>query len=989
MALSPTVGRLRTMTSISEVVAFTSLSNDACVAVAVGTGGLGTNPRDIAILPPLAAQAGLAWRIARKLSYVAGGGDPDSFVDVDPLVEVSATAAAAPPAPPGGPMPSAWGPLATIAKKVKISAVADQADDAEIAGADAEDVGRWHQHYITVMGAPPMEEEEPSTDQLQVLHHRVYVAKAAPYVDHAMFGPRGRQTARANKFRTWIPTAGGYISRELPGPENFQQWQASWRVFVVAAIMLDFASQAALAQCEKNIEQLTRLWPSAWHLIVAADDECRADHLERTRGVLKRLRAQNEPAPADCSEQRPWPPCFRTVAVDAAFWDKQVRHPAAAWVAAGSRGVPLAPAEQVVQDHIPGGVAAITTPQEQPAGRKKRKGKRQRQAPEDRPPPKAPRQGDADHGGTKSKGSGKSKLHRTDGYGKEICYAWNNQRGACANVAAGQPRPAGRVHACQKCLSKEHSMGQTGAAIAGLLKDAGEKLRNGDAASVASRPPGAMPREPGSMVAQEVADRPASLRVEPTAAHLPRPSCPQSGAILRGPRLDSRAADEERGQPARADSVAPLVSEVHAMRRVGRFGNALVRDVPELQWKGAEDTKHGTFMAQSAKQQWDAESSRCIGGMRNPARAVAMVLGLRRVGQDIAEAFKHFYEAHAGASALAWEIGDKECKGPEQDLIVAWRAQLRNLPGARGRGRLAERGGHAPPLVDDIWDAWLARAGDPEDCLGRRAREGVLLGIEKRIEAKGAFPAMDDELRPYGAPPVEEASLSGFRNYASLYDRRDGAKEEVERYLEEGNGIEVDWSEAANAHPDGSISKMALIVREKPDGSIKKRIIVDPRRPGANGKSLCPERIVLPRVDEVVQDAAALAAAEPSAWQEAAARGEDMSTWGVEFLSADFSDAYMHLMVHPEERKHCYAKHYKEGKLLLWVFLCFGHKAAPLLRGRLAAACARVLQGLAPEGEFRSQPYLDDPLWLVMGTRATRERTIAHPPRAWLASLVA
>ena len=162
-------------------------------------------------------------------------------------------------------MSRALGPPATPARKVKISAVADQADSAEIAGADAEVVGERHQQNVTVMGAPPMEEEEPSTDQLQVLHHRVYVAKAAPYVDHAVFGPCGRQTARANKFRTWIPTAGAYLSRELPGPENFQQWQASWRVFVVAAIMLDFASQAALAQYEKNIEQLTRLWPSAWH----------------------------------------------------------------------------------------------------------------------------------------------------------------------------------------------------------------------------------------------------------------------------------------------------------------------------------------------------------------------------------------------------------------------------------------------------------------------------------------------------------------------------------------------------------------------------------------------------------------------------------------------------------------------------------------------------------------------------------------------------
>ena len=47
--------------------------------------------------------------------------------------------------------------------------------------------------------------------------------------------------------------------------------------------MLDLSSMAALALYEKAVERLTRLRPSAWHLVVAADDKCRAEHIERIR----------------------------------------------------------------------------------------------------------------------------------------------------------------------------------------------------------------------------------------------------------------------------------------------------------------------------------------------------------------------------------------------------------------------------------------------------------------------------------------------------------------------------------------------------------------------------------------------------------------------------------------------------------------------------------------------------------------------------------
>ena len=79
--------------------------------------------------------------------------------------------------------------------------------------------------------------------------------------------------------------------------------------------------------------------------------------------------------------------------------------------------------------------------------------------------------------------------------------------------------------------------------------------------------------------------------------------------------------------------------------------------------------------------------------------------------------------------------------------------------------------------------------------------------------------------------------------HSYFYEDAEAAAKEPQCYLDNGYGIEVDWAKAVDQDPDGSISKMALIVKTKADGTIKRRIIVDLRRSGANSKSICPERI--------------------------------------------------------------------------------------------------------------------------------------------------
>ena len=122
-------------------------------------------------------------------------------------------------------------------RRPKLSSIVDQGDDTVSGGASTRHVSARHQQYITVTGARPQEEEQPSVDPPQALHHRSGTLGNAPHVDHAVWGLSGRKATRANRFRSWIPTAdGSYISRELPALENFLQWLTSRRVFEAAAL---------------------------------------------------------------------------------------------------------------------------------------------------------------------------------------------------------------------------------------------------------------------------------------------------------------------------------------------------------------------------------------------------------------------------------------------------------------------------------------------------------------------------------------------------------------------------------------------------------------------------------------------------------------------------------------------------------------------------------------------------------------------------------
>ena len=388
-----------------------------------------------------ASHVGLVYRLARRILHVKGGGDWDQWVDTSPWPDTSTT-------------PLAPTPMTTTAspteRKLKMTQILDQGDDGDFVVEHEGMKAKWFQQYLQTTGGWPQEEEEPSLEQLSALHKRMNVQDIAPFADFAIFVPYGQRALRASKFRTFVASPNGFVTKELPGPASFHQWRACFRVFRTAMLMLDAMTMSTLHNYEAMIERLNRLYPSAWHLVYSADELARSSHSNRTRSKIMLDIKNGIPPPRSWDPSRPWDHIYQSLTIDEQFWQTQVHGPALAWVASGSRGLPKTPAEQIASLSMQGGMAAIAptvdvlersprrklSKKEKKENRKKRGGEKEEESP---------------------KKSTKGGEHR-EPKEKQKCFAWNNGNGPCGELQPGQACVAKvkREHKCTICNSPGH-----------------------------------------------------------------------------------------------------------------------------------------------------------------------------------------------------------------------------------------------------------------------------------------------------------------------------------------------------------------------------------------------------------------------------------------------------------------------------------------------------------------------------------------------------
>ena len=162
------------------------------------------------------------------------------------------------------------------------------------------------------------------------------------------------------------------------------------------------------------------------------------------------------------------------------------------------------------------------------------------------------------------------------------------------------------------------------------------------------------------------------------------------------------------------------------------------------------------------------------------------------------------------------------------------------------------------------------------------------------------------------------------------------------------------------------LSKIALITKQRSDGTLKRRFIWDLLRSSVNEAVALDERIVLPRLQDLVEDILAL-----QRLVRRRGHSDDGSPVGVEQLVIDIADAFHNIPTTRAERRFCCAK--VGGMYIVFRALCMGGRASPNVWGRFAAGCGRILAAVADPKGCRCEIYVDDPAFSAVGSKAQRD----------------
>ena len=418
-------------------------------------------------------------------------------------------------------------------------------------------------------------------------------------------------------------------------------------------------------------------------------------------------------------------------------------------------------------------------------------------------------------------------------------------------------------------------------------------------------------------------------------------------------------------------------------KQTGEKGRAGMLEASKRVWYGTNVKDDQTPLQQpSKKARREAENELFIGGMRNPGKSIQKLTRIQEAGRDVGRLWDRFLKEHPEALEIARSYGSADCQFNET-VLKAWAKNLEFfLPTKEFEECVVkEPWEYTSPLNAKLCDAWLRYAGDPEGDLVRWIRDGCPLGMSVEIPSSGIYPSTDENNDEVEAAE-EIVNQLDLDNYKSFTEDLEQAEAEIQRYVDRGFCLRLSSEEITNMFERGTMSRLALIVKQKEDGSLKRRVIIDLLRSGGNRRCHVPERIVLPRAVDVVEGARFLWHKRPQLAEQALREGwaktaEEAQTWSMEAWSGDLADAYCHLGVHRSELCHCLAPSTRRGEHLLFRALLFGFRGAPLIMGRLSGALARLLQALGGVHETQCQMYMDDPLVLIQGSQERIHRTMA------------
>ena len=350
----------------------------------------------------------------------------------------------------------------------------------------------------------------------------------------------------------------------------------------------------------------------------------------------------------------------------------------------------------------------------------------------------------------------------------------------------------------------------------------------------------------------------------------------------------------------------------------------------------------------------ECESNTCIGGLRNPNRAVAKSATLRKVGVRVRKVLESVVQGIPSTLAKGAKIGT-------EDAVDFTDREIKFTRKALAKEFNIDYPGQLSGYWAGLFKALIVDSGDLDVDIPDWIDRGFPLGIDRPIVARGIFPATTKDSAAIELSRTFDqidatGDLASHRNYKSFYEEADAADADFDRIVERGFAERItDAGELRKRFGDIRTPKVAVASKAKKDGSKKIRIIVDMLRSGTNGKIVVRERLVLPRMLDLAESIV-----DVLECQEGRAKTDKC-----ELFAFDFSDAFYTMHIAEEERRHVIAR----GSHDWFVFFCvaFGLASGPLLWGRLAAATSRFAQAIFAAHELRIQTYVDDPAGVVAG----------------------
>ncbi|CAL1136058.1 unnamed protein product [Cladocopium goreaui] len=315
------------------------------------------------------------------------------------------------------------------------------------------------------------------------------------------------------------------------------------------------------------------------------------------------------------------------------------------------------------------------------------------------------------------------------------------------------------------------------------------------------------------------------------------------------------------------------------MVRLDMVGSRLDKAVTQMEPLDASSSRQRL----SKRAVREEENLQAIGGLRDPRRAVARSLKLRRVGERIRTVLDRCYSVQ---DLLSFE----KAVGMGAELVYRCRREM------AAEFNVSCTFVSVADYQTDLLESLLQEAEDKDaKVLPGWLRHGVPLGISQPIENTNIFPATDDVSAAIKASQTIGQLLEDWSgkalNYRSFYEAGQKAQSELDRLVTDGRADCVDtWEQVVSmVGTDAKLTQLACIIKNK-EGKEKVRLVVDMRRSGINGTMTLLERVVLPRIPDVAKSCDELLKTS---------NPDDQ----LEFFVCDFSDAFYTLKLHDSERK--------------------------------------------------------------------------------------